>query len=139
MTIKSDIEGKIAELEPRIARLEECYERDIVAIHEILRKMEKKITGGGLDSDEIGLVAEVRDLKREMSDNKRQLQEIEKNVCDIKDGVNDTKQLTADVAALKLKIEKYEKYKWLILGGAMTIGWIIGNIGSIVGIVKTIF
>lgn len=134
-TTKPDIESRLADLEPRILKLETDYKRDISAILEILRKLEGRMTGE-IGANEVGLISEVRDLKREMSDNKSQLDYIQQHISEIKVNIGNTTELQRDVAILKEKVDKHEKYKWLVWGGLVTAGYLISNYKALVEFLK---
>lgn len=130
------LEEKISELEPRIQKLEDDYDRDIKSILELLRKIEIKVAGGGLENNEIGLITEVRDIKKEITAHKSQLNNIEKNVNEIKDSFPKNKQLINDIEIIKKQIREIMKYKYMIWGGFLTVGWMIMHYSGLLEIIK---
>ncbi len=131
------LEEKVLEIEPRIKKLEECYERDIQSIFELLRKIEIRVAGGGLDDiQEIGLITKVRDIKMEIANQKIQLDEIEKNVFEIKNNLPKNRLLMNDIEILKNEIKDIQKYKYMAWGGILACGWMIAHYTGFIEIIK---
>lgn len=130
------IEEKLSELEPRIQKLEDDYGRDIRAILELLKKIEIRVAGGGLETNEIGLITEVRDIKKEIIAHKSQLDDIEKNVNEIKDSLPKNKQLIDDIETLKKQMKEVVQYKYMVWGGFLTVGWMIMHYSGLFEIIK---
>lgn len=125
----TDLEKRVSDIDSRQKVLESQYHKDLENIYNILKKLEHKIVGGGLDdTTNIGVVAEMRDLNREVKENNVQTVLIKKSVDEIQKQLLPSQQLLIDVETLKSKIENIEKYKYMIIGGAALLGWVINKI-----------
>lgn len=125
----TDLEKRVSDIDSRQKVLETQYHKDLENIYNILKKLEHKIVGGGLDdTTNIGVVAEMRDLNREVKENNVQTVLIKKSVDEIQKQLLPSQQLLIDVETLKSKIENIEKYKYMIIGGAALLGWVINKI-----------
>lgn len=129
------LEDKIQDLEPRLRKLEENYVKDINRILDLLNKIEKRMIGALEDSGEVGLISEVRDIKKEMSSYKIQLNQIEVSVSEIKSNVTNVSSLVKDIADLKIRTDEhdkkfalYDKYKYIAAGILLAIGWLLNKI-----------
>lgn len=135
--ILTKLEEKVAELEPRLNKLEVDYDRDIHTILDILRKIEVRVGGGGLDDPkELGLIAEVREIKQDIGNHKIQLGEIQKNVQEIKCSLFKIEQWTDDIDKLKTRVRNLEKYRWILWGSFITLGWLVMNYSGLTEIAK---
>ena len=135
----SKLEPKVVELELRLDKLENDYSKDIHSILRILKKIELRVSGGGLDDpEEIGLINEVRGIKRDIGNHKIQSEEIQKIVQEIKCSLPQIKQLIEDIDGLKKKIRALEKYRWMLWGGFITLGWLVMSYSGLGEIIKHI-
>ena len=59
-------DDKIINHESRIKKLEEDYPQQNLQIVELLKKIEKKLVGGGLDTNEPGLIKELQNVQTDV-------------------------------------------------------------------------
>ncbi|MEK6861894.1 MAG: hypothetical protein AABY07_08060 [Nanoarchaeota archaeon] len=112
----TNIEKKISELEPRIDTLEENYKRDVETILELLSKIEKKLTGAGLDNGhDVGIIVEIRDLKKE-------------NVAQ----KEEAKEFKRALGLIERKIEVFDRWKWFIGICLIGAGWILTHLPDLI-------
>lgn len=134
------LENKVNDIDAKQKKLEDQYQTDLENIYIILKKLEVKIIGGGLEDDaSIGIIAEMRDLNREMGEHTKQTETIKNTVEDIKKQLLPSQQLTIDVASIKTKlgtidieklntkVENQEKYRYMIWGAILVVGWILNK------------
>ena len=124
-----NLEKKVDEIDSKQKNFEEQFHKELGDIHDILKKLEVRMIGSGLeDNGRVGLITEMRDLKREMTEHTKQMAEIKETVGKIKDQLLPSQQLITDVEKLKAKAEEYNKYKYIIWGCVLAAGWIINQI-----------
>lgn len=133
----TDLEKRVSDIDSRQKALDAQYRKDLEGIYNILKKLEHKIVGGGLDdSENLGVVAEMRDIKREMGENNIQTASIKKSVEDIQKQLLPSQQLSIDVAMLKATVEGLNKYRWISYGFIVLSSLILSNIKSLTPLLR---
>ena len=134
-----NLEKKVIEIDSKQKILEERYHCDLEKVYEILKKLESKLVGGGLDSNNLGLTVEMRDLKREMEEHTKQTVKIQATVDEIKLQLLPSQALIKDVAEIRTKLEThdaklavYDKYKWIVWGSLLTLGYLLNKISPFI-------
>ena len=134
-----NLEKKVNEIDSKQKILEERYQCDLENVYDILKKLEHRLVGGGLDSGPVGLITEMRDLKREIGEYTKQTFKIQTTVDEIKSQLIPSQQVIKDIAEIKIKMEgfdrqrdDYNKYKYLTWGALLAAGWIITKVSPFI-------
>lgn len=95
----------------RVARLEaqvEGIKEDVAAVKQDIKELHSRITTGN----------------REITDH------IDRKIDDLaKSDEEQHKIMSKKIDSLGIRIELLERWKWMIVGGAVVLGYIIGNMG----------
>ena len=136
-----NLEKKVGEIDSKQKNFEEQFHKELGDIHDILKKLEVRMIGSGLeDNGRVGLITEMRDLKREMAEHTKQTAEIKETVGEIKEQLLPSQQLIKEVAETKsdlkdlkttygTKFDDLNKNKYVVWGCILALGWIINQIG----------
>ena len=114
---------KYNDLDLRVRKLESSYSNEVVEIHAILKKIEARMLGS-LDGQNAGLISEVHQLKKEAEIAKLEIQKIQAS-------------LTLELAQIKISIDQIAKYKWIVYGALLAIGYIMNYIVRIPSLFKS--
>ena len=120
--VSNDIGRLLAVHDERIMQLEKEGERktdDIRDLHSRLTTQTREIVSK-IDSMEIG-------IEKRMRENSAELAKQHKEILD---------EIKKDVEKISTRVNLLEQWRWYIIGGAITIGFILGNLSDIVKYIK---
>lgn len=120
--VSNDIGRLLAVHDERIMQLEKDGERksdDIRDLHSRLTTQTREIVSK-IDSMEIG-------IEKKMRENSLELAKQHKEILD---------EIKKDVENISTRVNVLEQWRWYIIGGAITIGFILGNLSDIVKYIK---
>lgn len=116
--------GNMTELqEKRIELLENSTNKSL----DILQKIEKRLVGD-IEKETIGLIQEVKLISKQVVENQLDIDKLKDENVKITNDIKIYNNLQADIKVLKELVDDLNKNKWLIQGGLIVIGIIIGKI-----------
>lgn len=120
--VSNDIGRLLAVHDERIMHLEREGERksdDIRDLHSRLTTQTREIVSK-IDSMELG-------IEKKMRENSLELAKQHKEILD---------EIKKDVENISTRVNVLEQWRWYIIGGAITIGFILGNLSDLLKFVK---
>jgi len=79
-----------------------------------------------------------KDLKEDIKDLHDRIDQVERHISERIDALrNDLMQHKTNDNVIGNTLKEIDKYKWMILGAAIAVGWIIGNVN--LGVLGTLF
>lgn len=120
--VSNDIGRLLAVHDERIMQLEKDGERksdDIRDLHSRLTTQTREIVSK-IDSMELG-------IEKKMRENSQELAKQHKEILD---------EIKKDVENISTRVNVLEQWRWYIIGGAITIGFILGNLSDLLKFVK---
>lgn len=122
---------QIIDIEPRIRKLEDS----VGSVIEILKKIEIRLVGT-VDNDSVGLFSDFRQSKIDILNAKTTIIQLELEIKNLRENILFTKDIIKDVSELKSSIKELTRYKWIILGAAAVIGFILNYIFKFWDLIK---
>lgn len=115
------------DLEQRVQKLEDDYVIHTQNSLTILKKIEKRLVGD-IESNVPGLLDDVRQLKLQTEKNEQHIAKLTNELELITKKVEIYSSFSKDIETLKSVVDSLNKNKWLIQGGLIVVGIIIGKI-----------
>jgi len=128
-------EINILSVDSRLKKLELDYQSNITEILTILKKLQGRLLGS-IDSDQPGLIADMRQLKQDIDKQKIDLAKIDMDITKLTLTNQGTQIIIRDVEELKKSVEQINKYKWIVYGAAILAGFIINYLVKMIEIFK---
>ena len=113
-----DQEQQIKKIEERLDTLESNHQNKIEEILDVLKKIYNRLMGD-IEKDKIGLIQEVKDLSKENNDIKIKIVQLE---LVQKENIE--------------KIDRLNKYKWIIYGGIAVLTFIVTQVIGLARLLK---
>lgn len=108
----------------RIARLEtqvESIKEDVAAVKEDIKELHSRITTGNREIlDKIDTLD--RRMETKMNDSAKSAKEQHEEI---------QKEIQKDVKVISDRVDVLERWRWMIVGGAVVLGYIVGHIDLI--------
>jgi ABC-type phosphate transport system auxiliary subunit len=123
------------QIEARLKKLETDYDREVNKMLQVLEKIQQRLVGSLEDRSAPGLIAEVRELQNELEQVKRKLGELRAEFEQLKTSYLDAAVITRDLTEMKQqlpalwkKVRMYDRYRWIIIGGVLVIGYLFSKV-----------
>ena len=108
-------------------------------IHETLRLVKGAIMGDLKNGDSKGILENIRALQQDSVETRTAIAKIAKEHGKINDLCEKLEETNNKIDCLNKDFESLSKYKWVVYGFFLAIGWLISNIVDIATIIKTLF
>jgi hypothetical protein len=122
------------QLESRLKKLETDYDREVTKMLAILEKIQVRLVGSLDDHSAPGLIGEVRDLQQELDQARIKINELRTEFEQLKASRSADVQTMRELAEMKQqlpalwkKVRMYDRYRWIIIGGVMVVGYLVSK------------
>lgn len=122
-----DDELQLQEIDSRIKKLEDDYQQVTLNSLAILKKIEKRLVGD-IENDVPGLIYEVKQFKEKIHENEANIIKIQKQVEIFDRKLESWNLIAKDIDKLKEIVDEINKNRWILKGGLIIIGILVGKI-----------
>jgi len=127
--------GDPKQIEARLKKLETDYDREVNKMLQILEKIQQRLIGSLDDRSAPGLIGEVRDLQNELEQAKLKIGELRTEFEQLKmsrsadaAAMRELSEMKQQLPALWKKVRMYDRYRWIIIGGVLVIGYLVSEV-----------